>query len=91
MVRYSYYYQSELNLHVVMVSRDNPDGTVAIRPVAAYYQAKSAQTYVKQVNECIAAGNKSAHPRFNPPIRYFACPDWWTEKYPNWNKMHKGR
>lgn len=89
MVRYSYFYNAELDLHVVMVSRDNPDNTVSVRPVAAYYQAKSAQMYVQRKNEYLDSKRKGNPPRLNPPVQYFSVPDWWTAKHPNWNKMVK--
>lgn len=89
MVRYSYFYNSLLDLHVIMISRANDDGTVAVRPVGAYYSANSAKAYVKKANDYLATTGKGAAPRFNPPVRYFSVPDWWTESHPNWQHMCK--
>lgn len=88
MVNYSYYYYSPEDLHVVMICRDNGDGTVALRPERAYYTEKSAKAYIESTNQRIADRNRS-YRRTNPPIRYFQVPDWWTAKFPNWNRMKK--
>ena len=88
MVRYSYYCYSAENLHVVMATRDNSDGTVSVRPVYAYFQEKSAKEYIHKVNERIANHDRS-YLRVNPPVRYFGVPEWWSEKFPNWSHMKK--
>lgn len=88
MVHYSYYYYSPENLHVVMVTRDNSDGTVAVRPVCAYYQEKRAKDYISTTNERVAARDHSFR-RVNPPVRYISVPEWWEEKFPNWSHMTK--
>ena len=89
MVRYSYYYYSPENLHVVMVSKDNDDNTIAIRPDRAYYTKKSALAYVESANKRIVNRDHS-YRETKPPIRYWQVPDWWMKKFPNWNRMYKG-
>lgn len=89
MVHYSYYYYRALNLHVIIATRNNGDNTFSVRPVAAYFSAKSAQTYVSQYNEYLASGRKGTAPRCNPSVRFLSVPNWWIEKYPNWAKMHE--
>lgn len=93
MVHYFYFYVAEEDLHAVMVEKDNEDGTVCVRPVSAYYQAKTAKDYVAKVNAHIAAraeGKRLPSIRTNPPIEYrFAVPEWWTNRVPNWHKMSR--
>lgn len=89
MVRYFYFYVAEENLHAVMVQKDNEDGTVCVRPVSAYYQAKTAKAYVEKVNARIADRSLPII-RTNPPIEYrFHVPEWWTDRVPNWHKMSR--
>lgn len=85
---YFYLYVAEEDLHAVMAQRERDDGTFSVRPVAAYFQAKSAQAYVDTVNARIAARDHS-YLRFNPPIQYRQVPEWWTDRCPNWPHMEK--
>ena len=85
---YFYFYVAEENLHAVMAQRDLGNGTFSVRPVAAYFQEKSARAYVNTVNERIAARDHS-YLRSNPPIKYRQVPEWWTDRCPNWSHMER--